>query len=183
MDGAIYEMQKAEIVRAFKMLPNGNGALPHDIFVEIARVWYLIAFEAVLLRKGRNGIEVYLTQRDQNDPFYPKEWHAPGSILLPREAPDNVARRLGNKEFKNPITDSILVGHKFHQEARGWMLSMVFLTTVPDLSHAGGTWYPVNALPENTVSSHVKWIIPMAVAVFKRRHGWRAWFGKLLRLV
>ncbi len=183
MDGAMYEIQQAEIVRALKMLPNGNGPLPHDIFVQIARAWYLIAFEAVLLRKGQGGIEVYLTQRDLRDAFYPGEWHAPGSILLPREEDADVARRLGKREFKSPITDSSLVGCKFHQEARGWMLSMIFLTTVPDLSHAGGTWYPVDRLPKNTVSSHVDFIIPMAVAAFKRRHGWRAWVGKLLGLV
>jgi len=142
-------------------------------FNATARLSWSIAFEAVALREGVNGLEVYLRQRSDDDSAYPGEWHAPGSIFRPGETERDVANRLA-EEFGAPITKLYFLGevadwqdHKEDTEARGSFVSRVYLVEFdenqPPREDERHIWCPVGDLPEKTVWSHRDLIIPMAV--------------------
>jgi hypothetical protein len=37
-----------------------------------------LSSEIAILKKGPDGLMIFLTQRPANDPFYPNQWHGPG---------------------------------------------------------------------------------------------------------
>jgi ADP-ribose pyrophosphatase YjhB (NUDIX family) len=122
------------------------------------------------------SVEVYMIQRSPTDTAYPGEWHCPGSVLRPREEISDVFARLQKKEFGQlaHLGGRRFVANVNHPaEARGHLVSLVYLCELVDddignldISNLKGKWFPVDHLPEKTVESHVKRIIPAAVGAF-----------------
>lgn len=59
-----------------------KGFLPFDLFIALASKITMPTMELLPVRKGKNGdIEVLLTQRPADDPYWPNEWHIPGTVI------------------------------------------------------------------------------------------------------
>lgn len=142
------------------------------LFDAIAKVSYTPAFEAVAVRMGESGPEVFLRKRAEDDTAYPGAWHAPGSVFRPGERPRDVANRLGD-EFGMPITHFDQVGLLYDiHEQRGSFLSIIFLVSFfgePRVDDRHG-WFPMNDLPEGTVDFHAEVVLPHAVTAFLGSH-------------
>ncbi len=158
------DTERKKLAAALREVEDASGHLGTELFDQIARFSTTIAFEAVLLRYNNEerDIDVYLTQRDPKDTAYPGEWHCPGSIFRRGEQPEDVALRLGEREFGAPILEFHYVKDHFHQEARGWFLAKIYLVTVELGPELRGRWFPSRQLPERTVRHHREVIIPAA---------------------
>ena len=141
------------------------------LYGEIAKRSWNVFFEAVVFQqRGPNEIYVFLRKRGEKDPFYPNQWHAPGSAFRPMENERMVADRLG-LEFGTAISnfeylDDVVDWEK--GEERGSGISRVYLTELdgdPRLDERHG-WFPVTQLPKVTVESHLTKIIPCALGAF-----------------
>lgn len=79
-------------------------------------------------------------------------------------------QRLWKREFRVPFrSPPVYCGMYFNrQEVRGQVLMLAYLVDL--LEHVGGSligqWWPVDALPENTLAVHRDVTIPQAVAAF-----------------
>ena len=140
-----------------------------ELFDALARPTISVAIEAVCLRwnAAAREVQVYLIQRSANDTAYPREWHCPGSVLRPGEEIDNVFDRLGQKEFGTKFLKTQFASNVNHPtEARGHFFSVVYLCAFEEKEELKGSWFPINQLPEKTVKSHRKRIIPAAFGAF-----------------
>ena len=137
----------------------------------VMRFWTTNAFEALLFRRGEDGrIEVFLRQRSADDTAYPLEWHAPGSLYRHGEQDADVAGRLQG-EFGCEIGNFELVGRHITSEARGTIMSLLFLVEAlgavrEDDRHR---WFPIDQLPERTVDFHRNVYIPAAAKAWVAR--------------
>lgn len=152
--------------------PFGTG-----LFNAIGALSVGAAIEMVCLRLIKGNVEVYMTQRSEDDTAYAGEWHCPGSFVRPGEEISDVFRRISKKEMNSMKFSSItFVANVNHPtEARGHVLSVVYLcifkgsSSMDDVAIASklpGKFFPVDKLPEKTVETHVKRIIPAAVGIF-----------------
>ena len=126
------------------------------------------AIEMVCLRHVKKGkVDVYLTQRSLDDTAYPGEWHCPGSFIRPGEEIKDVFARIVQKEIKAGLVSTRFIADVNHPtEARGHVISKVYLCALEEKEGLKGTWFPTNQLPEKTVESHCKRIIPAAFGAF-----------------
>lgn len=125
---------------------------------------YVMVLNVVALGGGRSVPEVYLRRSALDDIAYPGEWHAPEFIYRHGERDRDVANRL-EKEFGAPITDFSYVGKFTTDEQRGTIHSLIYVVELggdPRLDD-WHQWFPVDAMPANTVEFHRDPIIPMAV--------------------
>lgn len=149
-----------DLIRALQEVKPGE--IEPALFNALARLTTSIAFEAVWLRIGSNGIpEVFMTQRG-SDEAYPGLWHCPGSIFRPGEQPEDVLKRLSAREFGTEmcIVAPGLCNERFDQEKRGWFLFRVYRVKGRGRPTKPGTWWPVNALHADTVEHHREFIVP-----------------------
>lgn len=138
------------------------------LFDALSRLTVGSALEAVCLRLNtEKKVEVYLTCRSLSDTAYPGEWHCPGTFLRPGENFSDVFDRLAKREFGGKISSTRFVANVNHPgEARGHIISIVYLCTLEQSDGLRGAWFPVDLLPEKTVESHRHRIIPAAVGAF-----------------
>lgn len=142
------------------------GLLSEDLFVELARLTVLSTVEVVCLRRGAAGIEVLLTQRVETDPFWAGQWHSPGSVIRPLDSLGSfvgafkrvLCGELGLKEWAEPF----FVGPCFWSGNRGAVVSQVHWLDVTNVPVPIGTFFPVAALPENTIVDMDKVIVMAA---------------------
>lgn len=142
-----------------------------ELFDALCHVTVTVAIEVACLRlTGDQNVEVLLIQRRADDTAYPGEWHCPGSALRRGESYDDVFARLSRGEFWAEIRSKEFLEHyTIPHEARGHFLSLIYLCDVAEGTK--GTWFPVSALPEKTVTHHRDFFIPTAVKAFLARHG------------
>ncbi len=146
----------------------GIGLLPEELFLELARLTVLAGVEVVCLRRGDAGIEVLLTQRAQTDPFWAGQWHSPGSIVRPTDVAGSydsafariLSGELGLVEWLEPV----FVGTYFWHAKRGSAVSLVHWLDVTETTMPVGAFFPVTALPENTIVDMDKVIVMAANA-------------------
>lgn len=152
-----------------------KGFLPFDLFIALASKITMPTMELLPVRKGKNGdIEVLLTQRPADDPYWPNEWHIPGTVI---RASDNAGTDFSSgveRVMQNELHDTIkmigkpqYVGMKFWDVARGRELDSIFYfeTDAKDEDVVEGKFFSGNNLPESTMSHH-KIMIPEIIAAF-----------------
>jgi hypothetical protein len=84
------------------------GRQPLPLFAQLSRLMVLSTFEVTPLRSSRKNTEVLLAQRPESDPWWPSQWHLPGSVQLPTGEPgirsyDNAADDILTNEFDGTI--------------------------------------------------------------------------------
>lgn len=131
------------------------GYLPRPIFYEIARLVVTPIVELIPLRRRHNDIEVLLIPRPDDDPFWPEQLHAPGTVLRStdiKDSFDTAIKRIMTDELH--ITNNLLAQYvcdDFHQGNRGVELARVYYIDCSTISIDVGTWYPADKLPDNSV--------------------------------
>jgi len=145
-----------------------------ELFNKLARVTISVAIETVALRlgKGIDGLEVLMTQRPKNDPYWPGQWHSPGSILRPGEKISDVFERLIKKEFLHPFKEEPkFKGFLNHSNLpRGHELALIYEVELAGTPREG-KWFPTDQLPESTIEHHKK-VIPFAVSRYGMIQFW-----------
>ena len=171
-------MKKKKTKTAAKLLKKINHYEPYgdELFNELSRLMVTVAIEAVVLRQiynkrhkdNINKIEVFMTQRPKNDPFWPKQWHCPGSIIRIGEKFSDVFNRLAKKEFLTPLKkEPKFVGlSNNNKSSRGHELSIVYLVRLVK-NPKKGKWFNIDDLPKSTIKHHKEKIIPLAVSKYK----------------
>lgn len=80
------------------------GRQPLGLFTQIGRHAVLSTVEVVPIRnRGSAELGIVMTQRSADDPWWPNQWHVPGTVLLPT---DTLA---GPHDFSGPL-DRIFSG-------------------------------------------------------------------------
>jgi hypothetical protein len=162
--------QTADILRR---LP--RGFLPLDIFRVLAERLVLPCLELAILRVNqRNEIEVLLTQRDADDPYWPSGWHLPGGVLLATDNEGDYSSIFGrifqgelNDEYE-PLQEPQFVTTRFHETNRGREIVQEYFTEVAyqDIPTVVGKFFPADKLPEETLKQYYQ-IIPLVVQAFQ----------------
>ncbi len=143
-----------------------RGFLPLSIFHEVTRLVVTPTVELAPLREKDGALQVLLTQRPDDDKYWPGEWHIPGAVVLSSDEEgsfDSVINRIIAKELHGKVpmnTVPKLAQQVFHDIPRGKELDHVyyFKTDVEDKDLIEGRFFDVNDLPENTIDFHVSMI-------------------------
>lgn len=156
-----------------------KGFLPQALFIAVAAKVTMPTMELVPVRQNQNGdVEVLLTQRPNDDPYWPSQWHMPGTII---RASDNEGTDFSSgveRVLQNELHGTVhmigkprYIGMKFWDVARGRELDQVFYfeTDAKDEDVVEGQFFSVKNLPESTVSHH-KVMIPEIAAAFRMQH-------------
>jgi hypothetical protein len=155
-----------------------KGFLPFDLFIALASKITMPTMELLPVRRSENGeVEVLLTQRPADDPYWPNEWHIPGTVI---RASDNEGTDFLSgveRVMQNELHGTIkmigkpqYVGMKFWDVARGRELDQIFYfeTDAKDTDVIEGKFFSADNLPESTMVHH-KVMIPEIVTVVKSK--------------
>lgn len=147
----------AQAVDILSRLPEGKP-LARTLFTEIARLVATPVIEFVSLKIIEDKINVLLITRESDDPLWPSMLHTPGTAVRPLdvdfEAPFS---RLINGELGDVDVHSLhYAGMQLHHTDRGNELAHIFYGDVDGVS--SGTYYPVDALPDNIIASQLSMI-------------------------
>lgn len=137
------------------------GFLPLSIFLEITRLSVTPIIEVVPLRSNDKCTEVLLLERSADDPYWPNQFHTPGTVLRPTDQEHNYSdafQRIFKDELKLNVTlNPVFVTTIFHRVARGSELALIFYLEITTESPKG-TFYKSDSLPANIVSTQVGFI-------------------------
>lgn len=137
-----------------------------ELYNAVAKITISVAIEAITLRQGDKGLEVFLTKRSPTDSAYPDMWHSPGTVLRSKEQYADCFARLETREFKNKLKSWSFIGeNNCHDEARGHFVQHLYLCELED--DASDNWFPVDNLPRPIVPNHEEVLIPRAVEAFR----------------
>lgn len=146
-----------------------NQPLGTELYDAIALLSLSVAIEALTLRQGKNGIEIFLTKRLETDTAYPGMYHSPGTVRRPGETLETGFARLEAREFKGKLKSwTFIKNHDDSGEARGHFMGLLYLCESGE-NFPEGSWYPVDDLPQPMVPGHEKVLIPIAVKAFEKK--------------
>jgi hypothetical protein len=159
----------SEIAQAAEILSRLEaGFLPRPIFDQVARLAVMSVIELVPLRTAGGHTEVLLTQRDDDDPRWPSQWHNPGCVIRPTDTQkqDTFERLFGGElHGAKPAGLPVYVETLHMNVERGYNNAMVYWT---ELEHAPtGRWFDVRELPE-TYMELQRPVLDAAVAHYQR---------------
>lgn len=152
-----------------------KGYLPFDLFIAIAAKVTVPTMEVVPLRRNGDKLEILLTQRPEDDPYWPSGWHMTGTVIRANDAEgtdfSSGIQRVLRDELHGTVTplgEIKFAGMKFWDVARGRELDRMFYfeTDARDEDVQGGKFFDVDNLPESTLEHH-KVMIPEIVAKFR----------------
>lgn len=161
------------------LIRSPKGFLPFELFLAVAARVTTPTMELAPLRQKNNGaLEILLTQRPADDPYWPNGWHMPGTVLRATDKEGDFSsgiERILCDELhgKVPMRGTpVYVTTKFWDVLRGRELDTVyyFKTDVADSDLAEGKFFAVDDLPDTTLAHH-KIIITEIAAVFRLRNG------------
>ncbi len=150
-----------------KLAINPTQMLPARTFFARIKAFPANSSEIALLRRGVEGIEIYLIRRPDNDPFYAGEWHGPGCMLVtnqtvPEGLKDMMVREVGvefpatyHRFFEWPY------GHGHGLCPRGHTVCFYHSTVLSEEQVAelkGGEWFPIDSLPTPLIEVHEQMI-------------------------
>lgn len=160
--------QAASVLRSLS-----PGFLPKELFLEIARLTPTATIELAPVRRGpSDSVEIYLTQRPDDDPHWPGQWHIPGTVLRSTDVADDFTsgfERVLKDELSQqvePIGPPTYVGLKFWDVARGREVDHVHYIEVDQgsVQTEGGAFFPSDDLPDNLIEHHRSMIAEILAA-------------------
>lgn len=85
------------------------GRQPLPLFTQLARHAVISTVEFAPIHDKHSELGVIMTQRPDDDPWWPRQWHIPGSVLLPTDSMATPHDYSGPMErvFKSEFRDSI----------------------------------------------------------------------------
>ena len=136
--------------------------IPPRVFDELLGTIPGGALEVVPLFVDKGGnINVFLTKRDEKDPYWPGLWHSPGTIVLNKDEYEKKdfgkawERLKKNELLKESLAGPVPVSVKLVKSRRGKEIALIHYVLVPD-NLEGGQYFPVNELPGNLVDHHLE---------------------------
>ncbi|QHN43320.1 hypothetical protein GII36_05740 [Candidatus Mycosynbacter amalyticus] len=162
----------SQAVDTLNRLP--RGYLPFDLFIAVSAKITQPSYELLAIRVNQGITEVLLTQRPKDDPFWPGEWHMTGTIIRASDAEGqdfpSCRERVLRDEMHGvvkPIDEIEYAGLRFGDSRRAKELNHMFyfVTDVSDDEIQEGKFWPVDALPERTITHH-RIMIPRIVDMF-----------------
>lgn len=144
------------------------GNLPSRVFEAVAKIAVYPAIEFVLLRVREGEIETLLFQRSWDDPVWPGQWHAPGTILRPTDATveDAKARLIQDELMGMQLSGPHFVGVAMNNYLRGNGLGIEYWLEVSG-EPANGQFYNVNQLPNDIVKEQTQ-LLQRAIQAYKQ---------------
>ncbi len=150
-----------------------RGYLPQPIFWAVARLVTMPCMEVAPLRIVNGQLEIYLTQRPENDPHWPNGWHIPGTIIRSSDEEGSlktgIERVLKDElEGLRCVSEPAFVTMKFWDVTRGRELDLVHyvLVETTDETKLDGKFFSVENLPESTLEHH-KIMIPEIATAYR----------------
>lgn len=163
-----YKDNKKVAVEALEKI-DPKKPLGTELFNAISRLSVGVPIEMVIVRRNLSTgkLEVLLSWRGEDAPTYHNIWHCAGTFLRPKESQEEAINRIGQSEFGCPVQVIEKVGWDDNpDEERGHCVHLIFLAE--PVGEPKGKWFPVDALPSETVEHHRQVIIPMAVEAFQK---------------
>ncbi|MEP6710168.1 MAG: hypothetical protein ABJA64_00420 [Candidatus Saccharibacteria bacterium] len=152
-----------------------RGFLPKQLFYAIAEKTVINTIEMMILRFNKGIIEILLTQRPPDDPYWPNAWHIPGTVLLSTDSEGDYSSaffRIFDGELAGkvvPLSKPSFVVTKFWDNGRGRELDQVFFvdTLVEDINLDDGRFYSIEELPEGILKAY-SYIFPEGLIAYKK---------------
>ncbi|MDO8503117.1 MAG: hypothetical protein Q7S60_00320 [bacterium] len=133
------------------------GHLPFPIFKEVTRLVTTPIVEVVPLHVGEDGtLQVLLTQRNADDPFWANQFHVPGTVVLATDQKgvfDDAFKRIFSGELGNiTVTREPVKFTEAHREtARGSEVAFLYWALVEGKPPERGKYFDVEDLPTELV--------------------------------
>lgn len=132
------------------------GFLPAELFYQVTRLTVATAVEIVPLRPVSGTCEVLLTQRPEDDPYWPSLWHNPGTFLRPTDELGSFASaftRICNGELELEAWPTpVFAGTWFWKGARGSVCSQVHWVDITEVQNFPiGKLFPIHSLPSDLI--------------------------------
>ena len=152
-----------------------RGFLPLPIFLALAEKIVLPTLELAPLRLNKIGtLEVLLTRRPADDPYWPNGWHIPGSVLRATDEEGSytsIFKRILEGELHgdlNVIGTPEHVTTRFHEVARGREIDQIYFIEVENNMKplTEGAFFAVDNLPAE-ILDHYKEIIPQIIEAYQ----------------
>jgi ADP-ribose pyrophosphatase YjhB (NUDIX family) len=107
--------EAAELARLKKVRAlNPQQRVPPELFfADILERPSLSAELAVLRQTGESEVEIYLTQRPADDPFYPSQWHGPGCMIKTNQTVAEGVEDIMRRELGNELSGVVNTQHYF----------------------------------------------------------------------
>jgi len=118
---------------------------------------------------SRSG-KVLMFRRRPTDPFFPRQWHIPGTVQFPGDTVNDALTRIIEKEELRDIRHSdpqfvnyyeVRKGSGVGENPRGQERSLVFTVSVNERDPGTGTFFPLADLPTDAISHHKAGLLPM----------------------
>ncbi len=140
--------------------------LPEPVFNGIAETLALPYVELVIFNAhAHHQQQVLLTRREENDPYFPSQWHVPGTLLRSSDVTFRgtdlgmAVKRLLNDELRGLEVEHLTFsGFHFHKVARGVGLSMIYIA-LANQTPAVGQYFSVNHLPDKMIQEQAVFIL------------------------
>lgn len=165
------ERQTSQLIHLLAALladQTASRPIPNLVFDALLKVLPQVAIETLFVKRvddktptGR--LDVLLTQRPEDDPNFPGQWHSPGSFIRRREQLYQVFKRILTRELGGTATILCarpLVPINFFNEPRGHTISWPWIIELEG-NPEHGRWFPIDQLPRNLVKTHEQ-LIPVA---------------------
>lgn len=146
------------------LLDKARWPLPINVFYAILRKTIALAIELAVLRNSATGLEILLTQRPPEDPYYANMWHLPGKIVQPGKTKIETLRSLLREEVATELEQIALsrIPRRYEYEnpngTRGPVIQYLHSLELTDNEAAVvtvGEFFPLNCLPQPIVTSHI----------------------------
>lgn len=134
-----------------------NKPFGSTIFNAIAGVSKSITIQPIWIRDVDGQLQVWLRLRGPNE-VYPGEYSAPSGVMFPAESEQQTMERLIARFYGGKLVKQTFVESKWIADVRGPILHIVYLVEFDGDKGLVGDWFPMDALPKNTVSHHVEMI-------------------------
>jgi hypothetical protein len=159
------------------------GRQPLALFTQLSRLTTASTVEVVPIRESQEGPEVWLGQRSESDPWWPRKWTLPGIVILPTDERDceNTLEGPIGRLFERELEGIERVGElhqipsQFRHDGRGVEVTTQYWTLVKtgEASY-GGQFFIVADLQREEPNGGVLeegWLtIDRAVASYEASH-------------
>jgi hypothetical protein len=133
------------------------GFLPLEIFTQVARLVRLPMVDVVPLRYEDGVAMIGTLRRSHDDPWWPDEWHLPGTAFRSTDTLEDAISRLLQDEIATEQAGApVFRGISIHESKRG--AEVVLAYTVSDCvlrQDSPISWFPMDALPQPFIPSEL----------------------------
>lgn len=142
------------------------GFYPPEIFFALAALAVTVTYTIVPLYRDKETVQVWLSERESDDPHWAGQLQTPGKVILPTDSDITATHdRLVSSEMSGlTFNDVHFCGYVFDEIPRGKEVALINYVEVTE-PPAVGRLYDVTTLPDNLIATEHK-RIAMATEMF-----------------